>query len=113
MQGQMLCLGMMYSMIAPQAPPGAAAQDSSAAAPPAEPVKAPQEPMVRDVTAALPLPAEVDELMREHCRFLYREGTARFMAPVSFGTKEISSASSLMRREYSQSSLTVSRALQQ
>ena len=69
-------LQVMRSVLVLQAPLGAAGQDSSAAAAPAEPVKAPQEPMVRDVTAALPLPAEVDELMREHCRFLYREGTA-------------------------------------
>ena len=72
----MLCVRVALSVLALQALPGAAAQDSSAAAAPAEPVKAPQEPMVRDVTAALPLPAEVDELMREHCRFLYKEGTA-------------------------------------
>ena len=30
--------------------------------------------MVREVTAGLLLPEEVDELMREHLRFLYREG---------------------------------------
>ena len=67
---------VMRSVPVLQAPLGAAGQDSSAAAAPAEPVKAPQEPMVRDVMAALPLPAEVDELLREHCRFLYKEGTA-------------------------------------
>ncbi len=30
--------------------------------------------MVREVTAGLTIPEEVDDLMREHIRFLYREG---------------------------------------
>ena len=77
-------------MLASQALPGASAQDGSAQAAPSEPVKAPQEPMVRDVAAALPLPAEVDELMREHCRFLYREGADHWAPPGSycFGTRQ-------------------------
>ena len=32
--------------------------------------------MVRDITAGLSIPEDVDELMREHIRFLYREGKA-------------------------------------
>ncbi len=32
--------------------------------------------MVRDITAGLSIPENVDELMREHIRFLYREGKA-------------------------------------
>lgn len=47
-----------------------------------DPIKVPQEPMVRDITAGLSIPEEVDELMREHIRFLYREGNAlRSQAP--------------------------------
>lgn len=35
-------------------------------------------PLNRETTADLDLPDEVDELMREHVRFLYREGEASF-----------------------------------
>ena len=57
-----------------QGPPAAQARENEAPQAQPEPVKVPHEPMVREVTAGLSLPEEVDELMREHLRFLYREG---------------------------------------
>ena len=38
--------------------------------------KVPAGPMLRETTAALDIPDAVDELMREHLRFLYKEGGA-------------------------------------
>ena len=59
-----------------QGPSSVNGQDVGSSQAPPEPVKVPQEPMIRDITAGLSIPEEVDELMREHIRFLYREGNA-------------------------------------
>lgn len=42
--------------------------------------KVPAGPMLRETTAALDIPDAVDELMREHLRFLYKEGGGFFHA---------------------------------
>lgn len=62
------------SLLLLQGPSAANGQDSGAVPAQPEPVRVPQEPMSRDITAGLSIPEEVDELMREHIRFLYREG---------------------------------------
>lgn len=56
-----------------QAPSSVLGQDTGPPAQP-EPIRVPAEPMIRDTTASLSLPEEVDDLMRDHIRFLYREG---------------------------------------
>ena len=57
-----------------QGPSSANGQENGGAQAQPDPIKVPQEPMVRDITAGLSIPEDVDELMREHIRFLYREG---------------------------------------
>lgn len=65
-------------------PPQPQADGSEAAEQPAEvPVqgieapRVPEGPLLRGATAALDIPDPVDELMREHLRFLYKEGMKR------------------------------------
>lgn len=62
-------------------PPGPPADGVEAAERPAEVAvqgieepKVPAGPMLREATAALAIPEAVDDLMREHLRFLYKEG---------------------------------------
>ena len=59
-----------------QGPSSTTGQENGAGQAQPDPIKVPQEPMVRDITAGLSIPEDVDELMREHIKFLYREGKA-------------------------------------
>lgn len=52
---------------------GAAAAGAVAAAA-GQPRGEPTGPLEREITAAMDIPEPVDELMRQHLRFLYREG---------------------------------------
>ena len=72
MDGKVSSCNMICFVV--QGPPAAQAPQNEASQAQPEPVKVPHEPMVREVTSGLSLPEEVDELMREHLRFLYREG---------------------------------------
>ncbi|BDA47386.1 probable transcription-associated protein 1 [Coccomyxa sp. Obi] len=49
--------------------------------------KVPAGPMLRETTAALDIPDAVDELMREHLRFLYKEGSYEVQDMVSTVTE--------------------------
>ena len=61
-----------------QGPSSTTGQENGAGQAQPDPIKVPQEPMVRDITAGLSIPEDVDELMREHIRFPLqrRQGSA-------------------------------------
>ena len=80
-----------------QGPSSVNGQDIGGSQAPPEPVKVPQEPMIRDITAGLSIPAEVDELMREHIRFLYREGNALLTALLSGNSAKLFEWANIVR----------------
>ncbi len=68
-------------------PPGPPPDGADAAERPAEVAaqgieepKVPAGPMLREATSGLAIPEAVDELMREHLRFLYKEGGHRLFS---------------------------------